>query len=44
VAHRGVIGDDRDGPVAEGFPRESGASFFILVRIQAGPPALPRGK
>jgi len=44
VAHGAVIGDDEDGPVAEGFPRESGASFFILVRIQAGPPTLPSSK
>jgi len=44
VAHGAVIGDDENGPVAEGFPRESGASFFILVRIQAGPPTLPLGK
>jgi hypothetical protein len=27
------------GPVAERFKREGGASLFILVRIQAGPPA-----
>jgi len=33
-----VIGDDGAGPVAEGFPRKSDATFFILVRIQAGPP------
>jgi hypothetical protein len=39
MAHAGVIGDDRPGPVAESFPRESGASLFILVQIQAGPPA-----
>jgi len=40
MAHIGAIGDDRRGPVAESFfPRESGASLFILVQIQAGPPA-----
>jgi hypothetical protein len=38
MAQAWVIGDDRRGPVAESFPRESGASFFILVQIQAGPP------
>jgi len=31
------MGDDRNGPVAED-PRKNGASFFILVQIQAGPP------
>ena len=38
MAHPGAIGDDRSGPVAESFPRESGASLYILVQIQAGPP------
>jgi hypothetical protein len=38
MAPAGAIGDDRRGPVAESFPRESGASLFILVQIQAGPP------
>jgi len=33
-----VIDDHRLGPVAEA-RRENGASFFILVQIQAGPPA-----
>ncbi len=38
MAHPGAIGDDRRGPVAESFPRESGASLYILVQVQAGPP------
>jgi hypothetical protein len=43
MAHAGVIDDHRLGPVAEA-RRENGASFYILVQIQAGPPvfaALP---
>jgi hypothetical protein len=38
MAAPALIGDDRIGPVAE-WPRGSGASLFILVQIQAGPPA-----
>jgi hypothetical protein len=38
VAHACVMRNDANGPVAESFLRESGASFFILVQIQAGPP------
>jgi hypothetical protein len=33
-----MIGDNRLGPVAEA-QRESSASLFILVQVQAGPPA-----
>jgi len=34
-----MISHDRRGPVAESIPRESSASLYILVQIQAGPPA-----
>jgi hypothetical protein len=33
------MGEDGRGPVAEKRRRESSASLFILVQIQAGPPA-----
>jgi len=33
-----LIGDDRPRPGGGTLQRESGASLFILVRIQAGPP------
>jgi hypothetical protein len=39
MAHRPVIGDDPIGPVAECVDAKSSASLFILVQIQAGPPA-----
>jgi len=39
VACAGLIGDDRIGPVAEMRRRGSSAMLFILVQIQAGPPA-----
>src|SRR5260370_23153406 len=38
MAQLRAIGDDGRGPVAESLPRESGASLYILVQIQAGPP------
>jgi hypothetical protein len=38
MAASALIGDDRIGPVAE-CPRRGGASLFILVQVQAGPPA-----
>jgi hypothetical protein len=33
------MGNGGDGPVAEWRRRESGATLFILVQIQAGSPA-----
>ena len=34
-----AMGNGGDGPVAEWRRRESGATLFILVQIQAGSPA-----
>jgi hypothetical protein len=34
-----AMGNDHLGPVAESRRREDGATSFILVQIQAGPPA-----
>jgi len=38
MALAGAMGNDRLGPVAEWRRRESGATLFILVQIQAGSP------
>jgi hypothetical protein len=37
-----AMGNDRLGPVAEWRRRESGATLFILVQIQAGSPTFAR--
>jgi hypothetical protein len=37
-----MMGEDGRGPVAEKRRRESNASLFILVQVQAGPPAFAR--
>jgi hypothetical protein len=37
-----AMGNGGDGPVAEWRRRESGATLFILVQIQAGSPAFAR--
>ena len=38
MAPCGMIGDHCSGPVAQQRRRGSGASLFILVQVQAGPP------